>query len=99
MTRYRIDVLGDINALESRIASNRKTAATTLNPVSAKVADATLGSLTRRLEALRAELETAPERPTRSYGGMSFRFTERTTPMNAAEIDALEIPAFLRRTA
>lgn len=99
MTRYRIDVLGDIHVVEKRIASNRKTAATTLNQVSARVADATLGSLTRRLEALREELKSVPERPMLVTGYSSFRMTPRATPLSADEIAALAIPDFLRRVS
>lgn len=66
--RDRMQVMYEIDVAKRRIAANRKTAATTNNPTSAHIADATLPSLQRSLAELERELLTAPKRKRETFG-------------------------------
>ncbi len=99
--RTRNDARRDLYVIERQIIANRKLAATTINPKSAAIADATLPSMQRRAAALRAEIETLPEAAALSFAVTNgdFRCLTRTAPFTDAELAALEIPAFLQRRA
>jgi hypothetical protein len=96
MTRYRIDVLGDIASVEAKLASNLKQVATTTSRKNAAIADAVRPALERKLASLRDELGTATERPLMRYQ-TSFRWDQRTDMPSEIEMEAMDIPAFLRR--
>jgi plasmid stabilization system protein ParE len=96
MTRYRIDVLGDIASVEAKLASNLKQVATTTSRKNAAIADAVRPALERKLASLRDELVTATERPMIVYK-TSFRFDYRTDFPTQKELEQMDIPAFLRR--
>lgn len=96
--RYRTEIMRELYSLENRVASTRKTLANTANATAAKVSEAVLSSLEKKVATLKTELATAPEDPPRQffYGG-DFPCLTRTTPFTETEMDALEIPDFLRR--
>lgn len=99
--RDKLEALYDLYGIEQTIKSNRKSAQNSPNRKSAEIADSTLPSLLRDAAALRALVETLPERAERAWDtldGNSIKVMTRTTPLSQEEIDALEIPEFLRRT-
>lgn len=100
MQRYRQDALYELQGLEARIASNKRSAYNTLNAKTAAIADAVLPSMLRRLAELREEVRTLPERPPYVFEHRNGNFAclSRTTPLTEAELEALEIPDFLRRS-
>ena len=97
--RTKTDAMRELYSVENRIASNRKTANGTAKATTAKICDDVLPSLQARAAALRAEIETLPEPPPRTFstnGNFPIKF--RTTPLTAEENAMLELPEFLRRT-
>jgi hypothetical protein len=99
MTRTKLDAINELNALQRQIASNRKTAATTNKRETAELCDKLLPSLKARAAAPLDEIPTLPEREALTFAHTSGNFPclTRTAPFTQAELDALEIPAFLRR--
>lgn len=99
--RYKIDAQGELVSLEARIASARKTLRDTAQANTARITEAVLPSLERRAEALRHEVETLPDRPPLDFrGGGNFPCLLRDyvlEPLTAAELETLEVPAFLQR--
>ena len=101
MNRTRLDIMRDLDTAQRKLASNRKTADTTLNPKTAAICDAVEPSLRAAIADLNDELMATPEdRPQadRRWLGTTPIYTPpRTTPLSDAELAELEIPAFLRR--
>lgn len=96
---WKQDAAYELSGIEARIASNRRSAESTDKASTAAIADATLPSLQRRAAELRDLVKTLPERPSQwSSPSVQHTDTPRTTPLTEEELEALEIPAFLRRT-
>lgn len=93
---YKQDAAYELAGIYAKIASNRKSAATTGKASTAKIADACLPSLEKRRLELLAELDTLPVRPERqAFVSHSGKFNYATTWPDATE--DLSIPPFLRR--
>ncbi len=100
--RRKIEVLRDLDTIERRIRSNRKTARDSPSRKSADISDATLPALERRAEALRAEAEGAldetPKPASKLPAPTSIEWGPvRTTLLTEEELKGLEIPDFLKR--
>lgn len=101
MTRTKTDALAELNALQRKIASNRKTATNSTKRETAELCDDLLPSMLARAAALLAEIPTLPEREALTFAHTAGNFPclTRTSAFTQDELDALEIPAFLRRDA
>jgi hypothetical protein len=100
MQRYKQDALAELYSLEARIKSARKSLRDTANATTAHIAEATLPSLTRKADALRAEAATLPERPPREFAwAASGDDWKRPCPVAADDpiFATLDIPDFLKR--
>lgn len=102
MERFKQDAVADLYGLERRIIAAERSLENTTKRSTADIEIAKLPSLKRQADALRAEIARLPERPPRSYCDMggTHKWLERDCgrdPLSPAEIEQLEIPAFLRR--
>lgn len=99
MTRTKLDAINELNALQRQIASNRKTATNSNKRETAELCDKLLPSLVAKAGALLAEIPTLPEREALTFAHTDGNFPclTRTSAFTEAELDALAIPAFLRR--